>query len=148
VCKTLVIVCGSRDAPHVGAACLPVVVVLMVDRGRGPLRTLLVPLLATLGAMDGDVGWHLLATAWGCLPATQDRMKFGRLIAGGVLGGDVVLLLSGVPENVIVCTLSWVPCATFGSRTYATLASMSVSLGFGALALLPQWGSGREISWW
>jgi hypothetical protein len=56
----LVVVCNNRDAPHVRAVCLPVVAVVIVDRGRCPLRTLLAPLFAILsallGALDGDVG--------------------------------------------------------------------------------------------
>jgi hypothetical protein len=50
---TLVAVCGSRDAPHVGAAHLPIVAVIVVGCGRSPLRTLLAPPIAALGAMPG-----------------------------------------------------------------------------------------------
>jgi hypothetical protein len=56
-CLTLVTVCGIHDAPHVGGACLPVVIVIVVDRGHGALRMLLAPLLAALlGAVDSNVG--------------------------------------------------------------------------------------------
>jgi hypothetical protein len=88
-----------------------------------PLRTLLAPLLPTLGALlgavDDDVARCLLATAWGCLPTSLCRMKFSRLIAGGILGGDVELLLGGVPENSTVCALARVPHMVFRSHVRA-----------------------------
>jgi hypothetical protein len=34
-CLTLVTACGGRDAPHAKATCLPVVAIIMVDRGSG-----------------------------------------------------------------------------------------------------------------
>jgi hypothetical protein len=34
-------------------------------------------------------------------------VKFGHLIAGGILGGDVVQLLGGVPENIIRYLEGW-----------------------------------------
>jgi hypothetical protein len=72
-----------------------------------------VPLLDTLGALlgavDGDIGRRLLAATWGRLPTSLGRMKFGHLIAGGILGGDDARLLGGVPKNVIVFPLAWVP---------------------------------------
>jgi hypothetical protein len=64
-----------------------------------------VPILSTLGAllgvMDGDVGRCLLAAAHGHLPTAWGKAKLGRLVAGGVLGDDVVQLLRGVPKNVV-----------------------------------------------
>jgi hypothetical protein len=83
--------------------CLPVVVVVvMVDHDRGPLRALLVPLLAALlGTVDGDVGRCLLAAAWGRLPDSLGRTKVGRLVANGILGGDAAWLLNGVPKNIV-----------------------------------------------
>jgi hypothetical protein len=72
---------------------------------------LLAPLVATLGALlgvlDSDEGRRLLAAAQGCLPATWGRMKFDRLIAGGVLGGNATRLLGGAPKNVIRCLEGW-----------------------------------------
>jgi hypothetical protein len=66
----LVTVRGNRDVPHTRAACLPVIVVIVVSCGHGPLRSLAVPLLATLlSVVDDDVGRCLLAVAWGHLPA-------------------------------------------------------------------------------
>jgi hypothetical protein len=41
---------------------------------------------------------------------------FGRLIAGGIRGGDAVHLLGGVPENVVVLALVRVLHAAFGSH--------------------------------
>jgi hypothetical protein len=46
-------------------------------------------------------------------------MKFSHLIVGGVLGGEVALLLRGVRKNVNVFALAWVLCATFGSHACA-----------------------------
>jgi hypothetical protein len=43
------------------------------------------------------------------------RTKFSRL----TVGGDAVLLLSDVGENVIVCALARVLCITFGSCAHA-----------------------------
>jgi hypothetical protein len=63
-------------------------------------------------------------------------MKFDRIAAGGVLGGDVAQLLGGVPENIIVFTLAWVPSTTFGLCARIPLGSLSVSLGFDAPASL------------
>jgi hypothetical protein len=64
-------------------------------------------------------------------------MKFGCLTAGGVLGGDAVQLLSGVPKNITVFALARVPRAVFRSPACIPLASLSTSLGLGALAQLP-----------
>jgi hypothetical protein len=64
---TLVTVHGHRVAPHIGTTHLPIVAVVMVGHGRGPLRVLLVPpfafLDAFLSAVDGDIGRRLLAPA-------------------------------------------------------------------------------------
>jgi hypothetical protein len=91
---THVAIHGSRHMPRAGATHLPVVVIVVVGRGRSQLRTLLAPLLAALGALPGslhgDVEWRLPATAWGHLPASWREVKFGHLTIGGVLGGDAV----------------------------------------------------------
>jgi hypothetical protein len=81
--------------------------------------------------VDDDDGQHLLTAAWGRLPASLGRKKFNRLIADGILGGNIALLLGGVPENIDVCALAWVPCAMFRSRTHGPLVSLSVSMAFG-----------------
>jgi hypothetical protein len=47
---------------------------------------------------------------------------------------------------VIVFVLPWVSRAAFGFHTHVPLESLSVSLGFDALALLPQRSLGQEIS--
>jgi hypothetical protein len=66
-CLTLVAMCGSRDVPHARAIRLPVVAVIVVDHVRSPIRMLLVPSLATLGALqgavDGDIRGCLLVIA-------------------------------------------------------------------------------------
>jgi hypothetical protein len=137
---TLVAMRSSHNTPHIRVDCLLVIAVIMVGRGHGPLGAL-------PGAVDDDDGQHLLTAAWGRLPASLGRKKFNRLIADGILGGNIALLLGGVPENIDVCALAWVPCAMFRSRTHGPLASLSVSMAFGAPALLPQRGLRREISW-
>jgi hypothetical protein len=89
-CLALAAACGSRDAPHTEAACFLNVAAVIVGRGCSPLRMLLAPLLATLvGILDGDVGRRIIVAAWGHLPAAYGWAKFGCLVAGGVLGGDV-----------------------------------------------------------
>jgi hypothetical protein len=99
--------CSSRDVPHARAACFLVVANIVVGHGRNPLRTLLVPLLAArsalLGIVDDDVERRLLATARGLLPVAWGRVKFDRLIVGGILSDDVAQLLGGVPKNVAQC---------------------------------------------
>jgi hypothetical protein len=58
-CLTLVAVGSSRDTPYVGATRLPIVAIIVLGRGRSPLRTFLSPPLATLGALpsalDGNI---------------------------------------------------------------------------------------------
>jgi hypothetical protein len=112
--------CNSHGAPPTVATYLPIISIIKVSRGRGPLGTMLETLpailSALLGTVDGDVGWLLLAAARGCLPASWDEMKLGHLIVGGVRGGDAAQLLSGVPKKVVMFTLAWVLCTEFGSR--------------------------------
>jgi hypothetical protein len=78
---------GGQGVSPTGGACLAVVAV-----GRGPMKALLAPLSATfdalLGAVRGDVGWHLPVATWGCLPASLGMTKHDCLIASGALGGD------------------------------------------------------------
>jgi hypothetical protein len=52
---TLVTVSGGRDASHAGATCLPVMVVITAGHGRGPLKGLLAPLVATFDTLLGIV---------------------------------------------------------------------------------------------
>jgi hypothetical protein len=77
--------------PPPGAACLPIIV---VDHGHAPLGMLLAPLLASPYRYLGSP------------PYFAGRETFGRLIAGGIRGGDVVKLLGGVPKIIIVSTPS------------------------------------------
>jgi hypothetical protein len=80
LCLTVVVVRGSRDAPHARAIRLPIVAIVIVGHGHSPLRTLIVPPLATRdalpGASNGDIRQHLPAAAWGHLPASWWKMKF------------------------------------------------------------------------
>jgi hypothetical protein len=54
---TLIVACGGQGAPHTGAAHL---IIVVVDRGCGPMKVLLAPLFAAfatlLGAVGGNVG--------------------------------------------------------------------------------------------
>jgi hypothetical protein len=107
-CHAHATVCGSHDVPHAGAACFLTIAAVVVGHGCDPLRTLLAPLVAALlGILDDVARRCLLVAAWGRLPASWVRAKFGRLIAGGVLGGDAAQLLGGVPENVIQNLERW-----------------------------------------
>jgi hypothetical protein len=104
---TLVTVHDSHDAPLAGTTRHPIIGVVIVSHGCNPLRTLLVPPLAALSALSSD------------------------------LDGDAAQFLGGVPKNVIVFALAWVPHAPFRSRTRVPLASLSVSMGLGMLASSP-----------
>jgi hypothetical protein len=82
---TLVAACSGQSASHAGAARLPIVAIIMVGCGRGPLDALLAPLFATLdallGTVGGDIGWLLLVAARGCLPTSLCRVKHAHLVA-------------------------------------------------------------------
>jgi hypothetical protein len=87
------------------------VAVIATTHGRGPLKVLLAPVLATfdvfLGVVSGDVGRCLLVATRGCLPASLGRAKHDHLIAGGVLGGDAARLFKRSPEEVAMSALPW-----------------------------------------
>jgi hypothetical protein len=106
---TLFTVRGGPDATHARTACLPVVAIIVVGRGHGPLRALLPALFATLDALlrvvGGDVGRRLLAAAWGHLPVSLGLWMHDHLIARGVLGGDATRLLKCVPKKVAMFAL-------------------------------------------
>jgi hypothetical protein len=97
----MVVVCGGRGAPHARVARLADVV---IGHGHGPLKVLLALLFAAfdalLGAVGGDVRRRLPVAAQGYLPASLGRAEHDHLVAGGVLGGDVVQLLDHVPAEV------------------------------------------------
>jgi hypothetical protein len=81
---------GGRDVSHTGATRFPIAAVVMA--GHGPLRALLVPLVAApdalLGTMSGDIGRCLLVATRGRLPACLCRAEHNRLVAGGAMGGE------------------------------------------------------------
>jgi hypothetical protein len=88
--------CDSRDAHDASPPppYLATVTTIIVDRGCGLLKKLLAPFpAALLVILDGDSRRCLLAVAWG-------QAKLSNLVAGGVLGGDVVQLLGGVLEDI------------------------------------------------
>jgi hypothetical protein len=60
----------------------------------------------------------------------------------GVLGSDAAQLVGGVPENVTMFNMVRVPRAVFMSHIRVPLASLSMSLGLGALAPSPRWDLG------
>jgi hypothetical protein len=100
------------------------------------------PLFATLDALlsvvDGDVGRHHLAAAWGRLSTSLGRTKHGNLLADVMLGGDATRLLECVPEKVAMLTLEQVLCAVLGQCANAPLASLVVGLGLHAPTMPPQ----------
>jgi hypothetical protein len=93
--------------PHAGAT--PIIFVIMVDRSRDPLKTLLAPFFATLGAlpaaMGGDVGWCSLSVARGRLPTPLGWTRHDHLVANGVLDGVITRCLESVPEEVSMLAL-------------------------------------------
>jgi hypothetical protein len=104
-----------------------------------PLRVLLAPLFATLlSAVDGDIGRHLLATAWGHLLASLGWTKHDCLLASGVLSSDVARLLECVPKKVTMLALEQVTHVALWQHANSPLASLAAGLGLDALALLPQ----------
>jgi hypothetical protein len=69
-------------------------------------------------------------------------MKFGYLIATGILCADAAQHLSSVPKNVVVFALAWVLHAVFELRSRVPLAVLLVSLWSDMLAPLSQRGPG------
>jgi hypothetical protein len=72
--RALITASGSQDASHTRATCVPVVVIIEAGRGRGPMKVLLVPLVAAfdavLGIVSSDIERSLLVTARGGLPTS------------------------------------------------------------------------------
>jgi hypothetical protein len=95
-----------------------------------------VALNAHLGAVSGDVRWHLLVAARGRLPAHLCGAEHDRLVAGGVLGGDVVQLLERASEEVVVFTLPLALLTATGQCAWVALVSMATNLRL-AVPLLP-----------
>jgi hypothetical protein len=69
-------------------------------------------------------------------------MKFGCLIATGILCVNAAQHLSSVPENVVVFALAWVLHAVFELHSRVPIAILLVSLRSDTLAPLSQWGPG------
>jgi hypothetical protein len=93
--------------------------------------------------VSGDVGWCLLVATQCRLPTSLCRVKHGRLIAGGALGGDAVQLLRHAPEEVIMSALPWALCELFRQHALATLASLTAILRFATPSQpLPRQGLG------
>jgi hypothetical protein len=123
---------GGRDASHAGTACFLVAAIIVAGRGHDPWRTLPVLLVvafdACLGAMSNDVEWCLPVTAQGHLPTRLYGVGHDRLVAGGVLGGDVMWLLERSSEEVAMSALPWaLPMAT-GQRAWVALLSLATNL--------------------
>jgi hypothetical protein len=60
---------------------------------------------------------------------------YGRLVVGGVLGGDVAWLLERAPKEVTLSTLPRALLAVTGQRTWATQVGLAMSLGLIVLSL-------------
>jgi hypothetical protein len=127
-----------------GATYFLIVAAVIAGHEHNLLRTLLAPLLATLGALlgivDDDVEWSLNTTARGHLSIAWGRAKFDRLVAGGVLGGDAAQLLSDVPKNVTRCLIGrhflCVAHAASGRLHIWPLVITAVSLSIAAFTLV------------
>jgi hypothetical protein len=68
-----VAVCGSQATPHVRAARLPVIVVIVADHSRGPLKVLLVLLFAALDTLHAVVGGDIRRRS---ISTAQDHLLF------------------------------------------------------------------------
>jgi hypothetical protein len=125
----LSLVHSGRVASHTGATRLPIVAIIIIGRGRGPLRALLVHRFATLDALlsiiYGDVRWCLLVAARGHFPTSLVLAKHDRTIAGGVLGGDAAWLLECVPKKVTMLALEKASCVALGQRVHDPLVSLA-----------------------
>jgi hypothetical protein len=139
---TLVATRDGRGVPHTRAARLPIVAIVVASLGRDPLKALLAPLFVALDALlavvGGDIRRCSLADAQDCLLASLGWMRHDRLVASGMLGGDVARCLECVPEEVAMLTLVRAPCAMRKLRARAALASLAVGLWLDAPALPPQ----------
>jgi hypothetical protein len=86
-CLVLVVAHSLHGVFRTGAAYLLIDATIIISCGL--LVALFMPLLASLnallGALDGDVGRHLLAAARG-------RLKLDRLSAGSVRGGNITVI--------------------------------------------------------
>jgi hypothetical protein len=75
-----------------------------------------VPQFAThdtlLGAMYGDIVWHLLAAARCHLPTSLGLAKHYCLIASVMLGGNATRLLECLAEKVTMIALERALCVT------------------------------------
>jgi hypothetical protein len=78
--------------------------------------------------MDGDVEQCSLVATQGRLPASLGLAKHDQVIAGGVLGGDVVRCLECVPVKVAMLTLEQAPCATLRLHAHVPLVSLAAGL--------------------
>jgi hypothetical protein len=111
---------GGRDAPHARAAHFPAAVLIAVGHGRSPWRALLALLVTAsdvvLGAVSCIIERRLVVAAWGRLLAHLCGAVYGRLVVGGVLGGDAVRLLEHAPKEVALPTLSRVLLVATGTR--------------------------------
>jgi hypothetical protein len=142
-CQTPIAASGGQDVSHARAARHLVMAIIMAGRGHGPLRALLVPLVAALdtllGIVSTDIERCLHVAARGGLPASLCWVKHDHLIDGGALGGDAARLLERAPEEVAMSILSRALCATFRWCARSFLAGLVVNLRFVALSLSLPW---------
>jgi hypothetical protein len=78
---------------------------------------------------------RLLVATWGCLPAHLCGAVYGRLVVGGVLGGDTAQLLERAPKEVALSTLPWGLLVATRQRTWSAQEVLATSLGLIVLFL-------------
>jgi hypothetical protein len=66
--------------------------------------------------VSADVGRCLLAATWGHFPVRLCGVVHGRLVAGGVLGGDAEQLLERASKEVTLFALPWALLAVSGQH--------------------------------
>jgi hypothetical protein len=94
---------------------LTIIIIVIADRDCNPLRVPLSPLLVVvgilLGVLDGDARWRRLAATGDRFPTAWDRERPDRLFIGGMRGGNVEKLPSGVLDGVVLCPVTrWLLC--------------------------------------
>jgi hypothetical protein len=91
----LEVMLGSRDKLLIGAVRF-LVVVVAAGSDCDPSGVPLLPLLATLSTFAGGFGWRFPGATEDHFPIVQNKDNPNRLLARGVLGGDIKQLLGGV----------------------------------------------------
>jgi hypothetical protein len=82
-----------------------------------------------LGVVSYIIGLCVLVAAWVHLPACLCRVVYGRLVVGGVLGGDTAWLLEHTPDEVALSTLPQALVAVTVQHTWAAQLGLAMSPG-------------------